>query len=350
MKVVFPLLLLACVCSLPAKAYWTLQTTPSSQTYQVSMQQGEQNLSLGFDARKAAFSLEVKHLRYRSGLWSLTSTARQLSESFPSLESRLWNTVCLSYGATSLSFVEAGPSQRGLVLEWPRFSLAALNMGSEALTTLYVPYQRMMLGNTFIVSLHERHSLASLVLEPSFSPSMGLHLSSSVSVRFGPFSYHTAYRTNRWERISSLGVESNLHAVRIMSVASTALGYPPLFGGETQELEHAYASRLGFDLWGCEWLLGWQQNLQGSGRAERQVLVSLARSGVSLELGYRMGEGVILRLQSGVSSVQWSPEGFSYHLELKQGAVEFQVRSDPNQVRILYRFTTGRDTGFPQPR
>ncbi len=179
---------------------------------------------------------------------------------------------------------------------------------------------------------------------------MGLHLSSSVSVRFGPFLYHKAFRTDRWERFNSFGIEREVQAVRIMYVASTALGYPPLFGGETQELEHAYASRLGFGLWGWEWLLGWQQKLKGSGRTERQVLLSLAKSGVSLEFGYRMGEGVSLRLQSGASYVQWSDQGFSYHLQLAQGAVEFQVLSHPRQVSLLYRFTTGRDTGFPQPR
>jgi hypothetical protein len=122
-----------------------------------------------------------------------------------------------------------------------------------------------------------------------------------------------------------------------------------LFGGETQEFEHTYASRLGFTLWAWEWLIGWQQNLKGEGRAETQLQLSLSSGRISVQLVFRMQEGMSIRVQNGTSYVHWSEQGFSYHLELARGALEFRVLSDPKQLSIVYRFTSGRDTGFPQP-
>lgn len=350
MKVVFPLLLLACVCSLPAKALWTLQVEPREHMAQISMRQAEQSISLGLDVHQGEVDLDVKSLNYQSGQWSVAATRRQLSSVFPSLTNRSWESVSFSHKLGGFSFVEAGSDKRGLVFEWPRFSFALLDMGSLALENLYIPYQRTMQGKTFLFSFHETQSLASLSFEQSFSPSQGLHLVSSLSLCFGPFSYHKTFDDNRWQRYTSFELQCNLGELHILWFACTALGPRPLFGGEMQRLEHTYASHIGFDLAGCELLFSWQQKRGVGITSEHQILLSLTARRITIEVEYGMGKEVSIRLGNGTSFVQYSKQGLSYHLEVAQGSVMFRFASHPNQLSILYRFTTGRDTGSPQPR
>jgi len=350
MKVVFPLLLLACVCSLPAEALWTLQADPKAHMLRLSMQEDEQSISLGLDMRQGEVNLDVKRLSYRSGNWGVTASSRDLGSVFPLLENRTWESVSLSHGSHSLSFVTAGRDKRGLVGQWPKCAFALLDMGSLALGNLYIPYQRTMQGTTFLFSFHETQTLASLSFTPSFSPSQGLRLASSFSLSLGPFTYSQVFDDHTWQRSSSYGLTCDLSNLHIVWNASSKLGPRPLFGGETQQLEHTYVSRLAYHFSGCDLLLSWQQKRVVGIRTEQRILLSLTSNKITLEMGYRISRGMHVRLGSGTSFVEYSKEGLSYHLELAQGAVEFQLLSHPNQLRILYRFTTGRDTGSPRPR
>ena len=350
MKVVFPILLLACVCSLPAKALWTLQADPKAHMVRLSMQEDEQSISLGLDVRQGEVDLDVKRLIYRSGNWGVAASSVDLHSVFPSLENRTWESVRLSHGSHSLSLVAAGSDKRGLVGQWNRFSCALLDMGSLALGNLYIPYQRTMQGTTFLFSFQETQTLASLSFAPSFSPSQGVRLASSFSLSLGPITYHQVFDDHRWQRSSSYELQCDLSNLHIVWNASSKLGPRPLFGGEMQELEHTFGSRLSYDFSGWEFLLSWQQKRGVGIRTEQKILLSLTSHKISLEVGYRISRGMHVRLGSGTSFVEYSEEGLSYHLELAQGAVEFQMLSHPNQLRILYRFTTGRDTGSPRPR